>query len=269
MKKQPVVLRLAVLFFIIFGCFNGGLSLINYLYESAGLGYLGQINIALIYGGYFTSNFFARRFLSFFSEVKTALFTGALFYAFTMFSGMFTYYCKTYENFSGHCGKDYVAALNYLANFLLGFFGPTLVWNGQYAFIDKISSKSEKKRMFSVFFTLLQFNYVSGNILNYAFYSLNIDSLYYFTSYFLLIVFSSFGFLLLLPNIKQYDPVIDVDSIDYLGGNVLSASRLSPHPSGIVQSESIKQLHTKAASAETQEGEEEEDDNTTQLENKP
>jgi len=226
MKKQTVVINLSILFFIIFGCFNGGITLINFLYESAGLGFLGQINIALIYGAYFISNFFARNFIGFFKEMKMSLFAGALFYAFMMFSGMFTYYCKTYENFEGYCAKSSVIGLNCLSNFLLGFFGPTLVWNSQYAYIDKISTKAEKKKLFSIFFAILQFNYICGNLLNYGFYSFDINNLYYFTTFFILIVLSSFGFLALLPNVASYDPLLDQDSILVENNQVLSSSKI-------------------------------------------
>ena len=154
MNKTNEVVKMAALFFVIFGCFNGGLTLLSYLYSSIGLGYLGQKNIALIYGGYFISNFFARKFIGFFRELKLSLMVGGFFYAFTMFSAMYAYYCKQYQKFEGKCSKDSVIALNYVSAFLLGFFGPTLIWNAQYAFIDRISSKTEKTKMFGTFYTI-------------------------------------------------------------------------------------------------------------------
>lgn len=129
MNKTTEVVKMAALFFVILGCFNGGLTLLSYLYSSIGLGFLGQANIAINYIGWFCSNLFARKFLSYFKYLRTAFCVGGLFFALMMFSAIFAYYCKTYVNFEGYCSKTSVKGLNYVSAFLLGFFGPTLLWS--------------------------------------------------------------------------------------------------------------------------------------------
>lgn len=224
MHKPTVIKRLAMLLFVIFACFNGALALQAFLYERMGLKTLGQESIAIIYCSYFLSNFFARSIVGAFKEVKTSLFTGALFYAFSMFAGTLTYYCYDYEDFEGMCSKTSVRLMNYMAAGAVGTFGYTLLWNSQYLFIDKITVKREKRGMFSIFYAIYQFNYVAGNMMNFIFFSLDLKSVYYFLASFTLILVASSLFVAILPDIKNYDPHEDPESDNY---NILSGSKLS------------------------------------------
>ena len=165
LNKKREFLKLSFLFFVMLSCFNGGLTLLSFLYDSVGLKGLGQINIAILYGGFFLSNFFAKFFIGLFEEYRSALALGPLSYSAIMLSGIFTYYCKI-EKFTGFCSLEYVRLANYVGAFIVGFIGSTLVWGCQFAFINKITNKKDKQWSFSMFYQIIQFNNVCGNLVN-------------------------------------------------------------------------------------------------------
>ena len=211
MDKTRSVILLGIFYFIILGCYSGGTTLINYLYDAIGFRGLGQQNIALTYAGFFIFNFSAAPMTAAFREVKLAIFIGFLFYGLMMMAGLFTYYCYQINDLDGVCSAYVIKAVNYTANFLLGAFGATLVWTGQYMFIDKISVKSEKKRLIAYFYMTFGFSDLFGNAFNYLYYSFDVSTLTYFIIFSSCICAADLFLLMTVPGIADYDPSLEKD----------------------------------------------------------
>ena len=173
--KKAAVRNMAIIYFLNFTCIGGASVLVSYIYDQIGLVNLGQTNQFLIYLGFFISTFFARNLLSLFKEIRTCLFVGFLFYGFIILASIGTYACYSLKPDTDLCSVGILRFANYITNFNLGLLGATFVWSGQYEFIDRISLKEEKSEMFSIFFSLLQFNGIIANLINILFYSFEVN----------------------------------------------------------------------------------------------
>ena len=202
--RRSAVVKLAITFSINIACVAGVSTIVSFVYDSIGLYNLGQANTFSIYFGFFLSNFLAKRMLSWFRETHQAIFAGFLFYGLSILASIWTYSCYYWKLDGFFSSGAFLRPLNLASNFLLGFFGATLVWSGQYQYIDKLSSKQEKSEMFSIFYTFLQFNGVSYNLINIVLYSLDLNSLYCFSLFFVVINVSNFTLLWIVPAFRGY-----------------------------------------------------------------
>ncbi len=203
-ERRAAVRRLATVFFISLVCLDGTSNLVSFVYDSIGLYNLGQANTFSLYFGFFLSNFIAKRMLAWFADTHRAIFTGFLFYGLAILASIWTYSCYYWKLAGYSASPDFLRPLNLASNFLLGFFGATLVWSGQYQYIDRISSEAEKSELFSVFYTYFQFCGVSYNLINILLYSLDLSSLYCFSLFFLGLNISNFALLWVVPAFRGY-----------------------------------------------------------------
>ena len=178
----------------------------NYLYDEIGFKGLGQQNIALCYAGFFVFNFIAPKMISMFSDVKIAIFVGFLFYDLMMVAGVFTYYCHGRPALEGICDAGIVKGVNYVANFMQGSLGGTLVWTGQCMYLNQISLKSEKSKVFSYFFAVYVYSDLFGNLFNIIYYSFDVGTLLYFLIFATIILLADLFLLIVIPGISGYDP---------------------------------------------------------------
>lgn len=68
--------------------------------------------------------------ISMFSDIEMAIFVGFLFCGLMMVVGVFTYYCHCRPALEGICDAVFVKGVNYVANFMHGALGGTLVCTG-------------------------------------------------------------------------------------------------------------------------------------------
>ena len=155
-------------------------------------------------------NIFVKQMIGCFKELKQCIFVGMLFYSFMMSAGLFSYYCYSSHGLEGICKRDHIRYINYLCNILLGSFGSTLIWTAQYEFIDRISLKAEKKKLFSYFYSVLELSGIFGNGFNIIYYSFDLSIMTYFTVFLICLISVSFSLLFILPDIRNYNPELDV-----------------------------------------------------------
>lgn len=125
--------------------------------------------------------------------------TGALVYTLYMFTGAFTGYCSTNLEHK-ICESTSIFSINIFSSLLLGGFGSTLLWTGQYIFINKLAKDSS--HLFAQFYTLFNFSKISGNVFNYVFYTFSPDIILYF-SIFVGFCFFSFILFTFLPKVYK------------------------------------------------------------------
>ena len=204
--KKSAALKLSIIFSVNFACLGGTNVLVSFIYDKIGLYNLGQTNYFATYLGFFISNFFARNILGWFKELKNAMFTGFIFYGFTILAAIVTYSCYYLDHHDLYCSTVFLRVLNIVAGFNLGFFGATLVFSGQYQYIDKISTAEEKSELFAIFYSNFQFNGIAANLLNITFYTFKINSLICFIVFLSFFCLSTFLMIFLVPKIYGYNP---------------------------------------------------------------
>lgn len=117
-----------------------------------------------------------------------------LFYILYMLGGSFTGYCSS--NLEKYvCKKNFVFGINIIASSLSGILGATILWTGQYIFLNKLTKENES--LFALFFMIFSFSVISGNGFNYIFYSYSPNVTLYFTIFVGICILSFFLFLLL------------------------------------------------------------------------
>lgn len=122
---------------------------------------------------------------------------GTIFYGLFMLSGAFTAYCSHGSKDIFYCSKTAVYSMNLISSVLLGTFGATLLWTGQYVYISRLSNEDGK--LFALFYSVVHFNQISGNLFNYVFYSYSPNIVLYFII-FVMICFTSMLLFSFLPN---------------------------------------------------------------------
>ena len=199
MKSRTAVIILGLNFLVVFTCFNGGNTLMSFIFDSYGFVGLGQTNGFFIYFGLFCSTFLVRRMLRCFSELKYAIGTGAFFYTPFLANGLLISLCVERGQKDGFCGPTLLRLVNYLCSFCLGFLGATILWTGQYQFIDGAANKLQKKQYFSLFFLFFNVNTILGNAFNYLFFWRKLETTLYFALFSGAILSASISFMLTLP----------------------------------------------------------------------
>lgn len=207
---DKVVTRLGVVYFISFASLCGTVVLVSFLYDKIGFRNMGQGNYAYLFIGYFMTNFFSKKLLSKFTETKTAIVIGLIFYSNIILVAIYTYYCSLTSDYTGRCSATLIKFANYVFSFFQGVFGATLVWTGQYQLIDRISPQDKKKELFSKFYLILMFNVILGNLLNIIFYSFDVDSLYCFIGFYICMIGSSLSLIVVLPDTSHAEHPEDV-----------------------------------------------------------
>ena len=210
-NKTKATFYLSMIFTINFACLGGANVLVSFIYDKIGLYNLGQTTNFTTYLGFFLSNFFARNILDLFKELKTAMYTGFIFYGFTILAAIITYSCYFFDQHDAYCSPVFLKAFNLIAGFNLGFFGATLVFSGHYEYIDRISTKAEKSELFTIFYSNFQFNGIIANLLNIVFYSFEINSIYCFIGFYVIFNLTTLSIIVLIPKIFGYDPNFDVN----------------------------------------------------------
>ena len=205
MDRKGIVTKMAVLYFGSFMCFGGSQLVVGFVYDAIGLYNLGQVNQFLIYIGFFVSTFFAKRMITYFKELKTTIFVGFMMYGFAILGAILTYGCYLGNAKEGICSVQVLRLLNYASNLLLGVAGAPLVWSGQYEMIDRLSNEEDSKEHFAIFYSTLQFNGVTGNLLNIIFYSFKLNTMVCFAVFYIGFNVSVFSFLCLIPSLNGFD----------------------------------------------------------------
>ena len=203
---QKTVRTLGVLYFVTVTSLGGCISIISFVYDKIGLYNLGQVNNMLIYVGFLFGNPFSRKMLSSFGELKNTIVVGQWIYSLTILAAVLTYSCYSLESRTGICSLGFLRYSNYFAHVVRGIFGAPFVWTAQFMFIDRITTKDNKKEMLASFNQLLMLNGLFSNAFNLIFYSFGANSLFCFIGFYMTFCIGVIGLWVMLPEIKNFDP---------------------------------------------------------------
>lgn len=183
--------------------------LIAFIYDRIGLYNLGQANMLIIFFAYSIASFYPNTILGFFKELKIGLAVGFFVNGLQIFAAIMTYSCYSLESNTGLCSVKFLGFLNLSVAALIGFFSNVFLWTGNYEFVDRLSTKAEKKFMFATYNSYLFFNNVTANLLNIIFYSYEVNSLYVFSGSFVIFMVVTSGIYWFLPDLHGYVPEED------------------------------------------------------------
>lgn len=191
-KNLFIVTYMGFVFMLLFSAFNTAQNMLPEIYsQQLNLSYLGNVTIMVIYIVLGSSNIIIGKVMDYLS-FKRAMFIATWGYVVFLSGGVIACSCEDNKNGAG-CSEGTLVALNLIFAAVVGFLS-CIIWVAQVGYVSALCDEHSKAKFFGIFWALLQFSQVLGNILT----AVLLNYVSHFTYFIILLTLASVSALLFL-----------------------------------------------------------------------
>jgi len=198
-KNLFIVTYMGFIFMLLFSAFNTSQNMLPEIYsQKLKLSYLGNTTIMVLYIVLGSSNIIIGKVMDYLT-FKRAMFIATWGYILFLAGGVIATSCEDNED-RAICSEGALVALNLIFAAIVGFLS-CIIWVAQVGYVSALCDEHSKAKFFGIFWALLQFSQVLGNVLT----AILLNYVSHFTYFIILLILASGSALLflLLPHVDK------------------------------------------------------------------